>query len=188
MRKAPVRTQQPKLIGAGQSVQLQNYKCQVQNVVRFLFWSLYINSNQCKTLSAAKSMWGFERAVFSSVCEGMGVCSPVRGPMSGRVRLCWDSQLPHGAIPGRAVYCSQFVCLCIFASIGWVLIPFLFGHSSSPPQLPSLSSGLPLKTATKLSQQRFAKAHTYKTDKAVMWFDVMVGLKRWELMICAAPA
>lgn len=38
-----------------------------------------------------------------SVCEGMGVCLPVRGPMSGRVRLCWDSQLLHGAVPGRTV-------------------------------------------------------------------------------------
>lgn len=108
-------------------------------------------------------------------------CVPVRGPMSGRVRLCWDSQLPHGAIPGRAVYCSQFACLCIFASIGWVLIPFLFGHSSSPPQLPSLSSGLPLKIATKISQQHFAKTHTYETDKAVMWFYVMVGLKKMRI-------
>ena len=37
-----------------------------------------------------------------SVCEGMGVCLPERGPVSGRVGLCWDSQLFHGAVPGRA--------------------------------------------------------------------------------------
>lgn len=37
------------------------------------------------------------------VCVGMGVCLPVRGPVSGRARLCWDSQLLHGAVPGRAV-------------------------------------------------------------------------------------
>lgn len=37
------------------------------------------------------------------VCVGMVVCLPAKGPVSGRARLCWDSQLLHGAVPGRAV-------------------------------------------------------------------------------------
>lgn len=90
-----------------------------------------------------------------SVCEGMGVYLPVRGPVSGRVSLCWDSQLLHGAVPGRAaglvsVY-WQPVCgslcvslhLCVRLGVG----PLLFSHSCSPPQLPTYSSGLPLNLA-----------------------------------------
>lgn len=92
--------------------------------------------------------------VFLSVCEGMGVCLPVRGPMSGRVGLCWDSQLLHGAVPGRAaglfrVY-WQPVCVSVYLCLdvlGWVLVQ----SSCSPPQLPSLSSGLTLKFATKFT-------------------------------------
>lgn len=44
-----------------------------------------------------------QRRVCVCVCMGTGVCLPARGPVSGRARLCWDSQLLHGAVPGRAV-------------------------------------------------------------------------------------
>lgn len=82
-----------------------------------------------------------------SVCEGMGVCLPVRGPVSGRVGLCWDSQLLRGAVPGRAaglvsvywqsVCVSVCVYLCINVRLG--VSPLLLGHSFS--SLAALYSG-----------------------------------------------
>lgn len=62
-----------------------------------------------------------ECVVCISVCEGMGVCLPMRGPVSGSVRLCWDSQLLHGTVPGRAaglvsVYWQQ-VCVSVCVSL-----------------------------------------------------------------------
>lgn len=76
---------------------------------------------------------------------------------------------------------ANFVCLCIFASIGWVLVPFLLGHSS-PPQPPppfSSSSSTPLslrwsssESCIKSSQQPFAKTHTCEADKTLVWFFV----------------
>lgn len=75
-----------------------------------------------------------------SVCEGMGVCLLVRGPASGRVRLCWDSQLLHGAVPGRtaglvSVYWHPVcvsVCVslhqCVWLDVGPLLSPSPHSH------------------------------------------------------------
>lgn len=95
-----------------------------------------------------------------SVCEGMGVCLPERGPVSGRVGLCWDSQLLHGAVPGRAaglvsvywqpVCVSVCECVSLHRCVGLGVGPLLFGCSCSPPQLPSHGTVLPLNFAAKL--------------------------------------
>lgn len=62
----------------------------------------------------------------------------VRGPTNGRIGLCWDSQLFHGAVPGRtaglvSVYwqpqCVLFVYLCINVLV-WVIF-----HSSMTTQV-----------------------------------------------------
>lgn len=62
-----------------------------------------------------------------SLCEGMGACLLVRGPVSGRVGFCWDSQMFHGTVPGRtaglvSVYWHP-LCECVYFYInvlGWV--------------------------------------------------------------------
>lgn len=93
-------------------------------------------------------VWYESVVVCISACEGMGVC--LRGSASGRVRLCWDSQLFHGAVPGSTaglvgVYWQPVcvcLCVCIFASFFFRLGvgPLLFDHSSSLSQLPSHDS------------------------------------------------
>lgn len=128
-----------------------------QNVVCSFLFHFCVNSDECKVL-LAKSVWGFlSVGCFWSACEGTRVCVCLReaqwvgesgsaGTHSCLMVLFQEELLDLCVFTG-----SQFVCLCIFASIGWVLVPFSLGHSSSPPPppLPSVSAGLPLKVASK---------------------------------------
>lgn len=88
-------------------------------------------------------VWYESVVVCISACEGMGVC--LRGSASGRVRLCWDSQLFHGAVPGSTaglvgVYWQPVcVCLCVCVSLHHFFSDWVLVHSclATHPLFPS---------------------------------------------------